>query len=235
MVNPDLWFANSTLRITLTIFILLITSCTQVAPTTTLEPIRVQYSFATQPWLANLANCAGQNVTMSELRAAGFQDPQSTDLDMRIGNPGNLTNPGYQIGADDLLVIVNPKKPVNELTADQVRGIFTGRIQTWEAINHTATPIQVWVFPNGEDVQQVFEQTILGGSPVTSLARFANSPGEMLKAVANDPNSIGIITRHLKTSDTTDVFTAVRSMPVLAITESEPQGALAQILACLQK
>jgi phosphate transport system substrate-binding protein len=154
---------------------------------------------------------------------------------MRIGLPARLITTAYQIGTDDLLVIINPQNHVNELTADQVRAIFTGRIQTWEAINGTDALIQVWVYSEGEDVQQVFEKSVLGGSPVTSLARLANSPEEMSQAVSNNPSAVGIITRRLKTGTTSDIFTAASSLPVLVFTRSEPQGPLAQILACLQK
>lgn len=128
MVSPDLRFTNSILRITLIVFILSVTSCTHAPPISTLKPIQVQYSFATQPWLANLNICASQNTVTSELRAIDFQDPKSTDLVIRFGYPNNLTTLGYQIGADDLLVIVNPQNPVSKLTAVQVRGIFTGQI-----------------------------------------------------------------------------------------------------------
>ncbi len=172
---------------------------------------------------------------ITELRAADFQDLQSADLVIRIGQPDNPTSYAYQIGTDDLLVIVNSRNPVNKLTADQVRGLFTGRIQNWKDVNGANAPIQAWVFPSDEDVQQVFEQAVLGGSPVTSAARLANSPDEMLQAIVKDVNAIGIITRRWNTGNALVVFTSAGSLPVIAGSLSKPQGTLAQILACLQK
>jgi hypothetical protein len=67
------------------------------------------------------------------------------------------------------------------------------------------------------------------------LARLANNPEEMSKAIAGDADSIGIITRRLKTENTSDVFTVASSLPILVITRPQPQGNLAQLLACLQK
>jgi hypothetical protein len=228
-------FGNSNTGITFAIIMFILTSCTQVSPTATPETIRVQYSFAAQPVLGNLNTCAGKNIVSTELRAAGFQDLQTADLVMRVGQPDNLTNTAYQIATDNLMVIVNTQNPVTELTIEQVRGIFTGRIQTWKSIKGTESQIQVWVFPATEDVQEIFEESILSGSPVTSLARLANSPGEMSQAIANDPNAVGLLTTHLKAANITDAYTAVSSLPVLAITQSSPQGVLAQILACMQK
>jgi hypothetical protein len=215
--------------------LILLVSCTSSTPSPTLVPITVQYTFAVTPWLNNLYKCAGDYHVSAELRAAGFQIIQSADMSMRLGQPENLTAPFYQVGTDDLLVIANNQNPLNHLTAGQVRSLFIGRIQTWKPINGDEARVQVWVFSPGEDVQQIFEQFILGDSPVTSLARLANSPEEMLQAVSSDKDAIGIITGHWNTENISVVFTAARSLPVLAITQAEARGIMAQILACMQK
>ncbi len=215
--------------------ILILVSCAPATPVKTPVLFTVQYTFATTPWLENLSTCAGNRVINAELRAEGFQDLASSELVMRIGQSSSLITPAYQIGKDDILVITNSHNPVNQLTLDQVRALFIGRFQTWKAINGNDTPVHVWVFPTGEDVQQIFGESVLGGSSVTSQARLANSPEEMSQAIAGDVDAIGIITRRLKTGNTSDVFTAASNLPVLVSTRSELQGDLAQILACLQK
>jgi hypothetical protein len=212
----------------------LLPSCNSATPTAAVEQLTVQYTAASVPWLAGLYDCAGTNVLTAEERAADLMDPQSVDLAIRIGQPDNLTSPAYQIGSEDLLVIVNRQNSINALTAEQVRGLFTGQIQNWQEVNGSSAQVQVWVFSSGEDVQQIFEQTVLGGSPVTSTARLATGPDEMSQAIANDVNAVGILTRHWKMGNVSDVYT-VATIPVLAITPGEPQGAIQGILACLQK
>ena len=212
----------------------LLPSCnspTQTAPT---EPITVQYSAAAVPWLTSLYDCAGTNVVSAEQRAADFQDLHTVDLAIRIGQPNILTTPAYQIGDEQLLVIVNPQNPENTLTAEQVRSLFTGQFLNWREVNGSNDPVQVWVYSPGEDVQQIFEQTLLGGSPVTSTARLATGPDEMVQAVANDVNAVGILTRHWEMENVADIF-SVATVPVLALTAGEPQGAVQELLACLQK
>jgi hypothetical protein len=227
--------AKSVFRFVLFGCLLLCTACASITPAASIVPLRVQYSFTTQPWLAKLNSCAGKTVLKIELRAVSFQDPKSADLVLRFGQTGNLTTLAYQIGTDDLLVIVNHQNPVGELSALQVRALFTGKIQTWNSIQGIDAPVRVWVYPQGEDVQQVFEHSFLASSPVTSLAKLANSPEEMSQAVSTDPDAIGIITRGWKTQVTTDVFTVAHTLPILAITNSELDSDLAQMLACLQK
>lgn len=212
----------------------LLPSCNSTTPTVPAEPITVQYTAAASPWLSGLYECAGAYVVTSEQRAAAFQVLQSVSLAIRIGQPINLTSPAYQIGSEDLQVIINPDNPIDSLTAEQVRDLFTGQVLNWQEINGSNAPVQVWVFSFGEDIQQIFTQTALGGSPVTSLARLAAGPDEMTKAIANDVNAVGILTRHLNTAIISAVHT-VASVPVLALTLTEPQGLVQELLACLQK
>ena len=212
----------------------LLPSCNSATPTVPLEPITVQYTTAAAPWLAGLYDCAGANVVTAEQRAADFLDPQSVNLAIRIGQPANLTSPAYQIGSEDILVILNPQNPINALTAEQVRGLFTGQVLNWQEVNGSNAPVQVWVFSSGEDVWQIFEQTALGGSPATSMARLAAGPDEMAQAIASDVNAVGILTRHWKAGNVSAVYN-VASVPVLALTPAKPQGAVQELLACLQK
>lgn len=217
----------------LTSSLLFLTSCSPATPTAAAEIITVQYTAAAAPWLVNLYDCAGENTILVEQRAADYFDP-NMKLAIRIGEPINLDSPAYQIGTEDILVIVNPLNPINRLDGDQVRDLFSGQIQNWKDINGTEAAAQVWVFTPSEDVQQIFEQIALRGAPITSLARLAAGPEEMAQAIVSDVNAIGILSRDWITANVASVFTAA-SVPVLAIPPAEPQGALAELLACLQK
>jgi hypothetical protein len=229
---PFLLLTSSFLLFTFSFFLL--TSCSSATPIAAPAPITVQYTAATTPWLTDLYACAGNNIVDADLRSADFLDPESVDMVMRVGQPPDLPSPAYQISTDDILVIVNRQNPINQLTPDQVRGLFTGQVLTWKDINSSDAPVQVWVFPSGEDIQQIFEQAALGGAPIASGARLANTPDEMSQAIANDVNTVGILTRHWKAGNVSDMFT-VTTVPVLAIPSSDPRGVVQQVVACLQK
>jgi phosphate transport system substrate-binding protein len=209
-------------------------SCTSATPAATAETVTVQYTAAATPWLANVVDCAGDMIISADLRSAEYMDLRNTELAIRIGQPADLTSPAYQIDTDDVLIIVNPQNPAAALSAEQVRGLFSGQIQNWQAVGGADAPVQVWTFAAREDIQQVFEQTALGGAPVTSLARLATGPEKMAQAIANNANAIGILSRRWKTGNVSEVYT-VATVPVLALTPSVPQGQIADILACLQK
>jgi hypothetical protein len=213
--------------------LILLAGCNPSTPATTPLPIVVQYSAVTAPWLAGIYDCAGANVVTAEQRAVEFQDPQSVDLTIRIGQPDNLDIPAYQIGSEEILVIVNPKNPVKSLTAEQVRRIFNGQTLSWQGVGGSNSQVQVWVYSSGEDIQQIFESMGMDGSPVTSNARLATSPDEMALAIANDVNAVGILTQSLMGNIVSDAF-MVATVPVLVLTKIAPQGAVQTLITCLQ-
>lgn len=214
--------------------LIVLAACGTSTPTSTLQPLTVQYSFAATAWLQTVYRCAGDTLIRADPRAADYQSFDASDMALRLGQPANPAYPTYQIGTEDILVVVNRQNPTGALTVDQVRGLFTGQILTWKSLTGSDTQVQVWVFPAGEDVEQLFEQAALGGTPVTSAARLANTPDEMSQAIAGDVNAIGLLPRHWKAGNLSDVFTAA-SVPVLAVFPSKPAGSLANLLACLQK
>jgi hypothetical protein len=50
----------------------------------------------------------------------------------------------------------------------------------------------------------------------------------------NDANTLGILPRHWKVGDDREVF-KIATVPVLALTNSEPRGLIKELIACLQK
>jgi hypothetical protein len=213
----------------LLVILLFITACAPPAPATTPGIVTAYATNGAQPWLARLYACgASQSVLVRR-----SDSPTDADLVLRVGEPASLSTPAFQIGSEDVLVVVNQARASQVLSVKQVSGLFTGQITDWRAISPSQTgQVQVWVFAQGEDVQQVFAQT-LGERPVVSGARLAASPAEMSQAIANDANAIGILTRQWKPANVADVFTAA-TIPVLAIAPAEPVGAVKDLLACLQ-
>lgn len=144
---------------------------------------------------------------------------------LRIGEPPALTRPAYQIDTEEILVVTHRESPVQNLTVEGARDLFAGRGDP---------SVQIWAYADGEDVQQAFDELVMGGEPVTSLARMATSAQEMSDALNAEKNAVGILPRHWKAGSVRDVFSA-GTVPVLAITRVEPEGALKQLVACLQK
>jgi len=211
--------------------LLLVTACSAAPtnqPTPTPTVVKVYATPATQAWQTNLFDCAAkQSVALT------LTEPGSADILLRMGEPHNLSMPAFQLGWDEVVVVVNKSHSFGHLQTEQAAELFTGEISNWSQVNPAETgAVQVWVFAAGDDAQQVFAKT-LAGKPVVSSARLAAGPEEMLQAIANDPHAVGILPRRWETGNVSDVYVAA-SAPVLAVTPSEPQGVIKDLLACLQ-
>jgi len=201
--------------------VLLAASCTPSAtPIPKAQIISVYATPATQPWIADIFACAPADTVIS---VTG--DPFEADVSLRLGEPDFLATPAFQIDTEEILVVTQRQSPVQNMSVEAVREVFAGQ----------GNPsVQVWVFASGEDVQRVFEQVMMEGRIVTSLARLATSPQHMSDTLNNQPNTVGILPRHWKAGDSRVVYT-IPDVPVLAIVNEEPQGEIQAIIACLQK
>jgi len=209
---------NSTLLFLLSSFLLF--SCSTSTPPSTPQLITVYSTSAAQPWLPELYACAEPSAVISRVDAA-----PGADIILRVGEPEFLASTAYQIDTEEILIVTHRQSPVQNLTIEEVRALFTGQGDP---------SMQVWVYASGEDVQEVFDQFVMAGRAVTPSARIAVNPQQMADTLVNESNAVGILPRHWKVGDAREVFT-VAEVPVLALTNSEPQGVITELIACLQK
>jgi hypothetical protein len=144
---------------------------------------------------------------------------------LRVGEPKPLSSFAYQIDTEDILIVTQRQSSIQNLTLDQAQALFAGQGDP---------SVQVWVYAYGEDVQQVFDSFVMQGGTVSSSAHIAINPQQMSDTLVNQANTVGILPRHWKVGDSRQVF-SVATVPVLAITPSEPQGVIKELIACLQK
>jgi phosphate transport system substrate-binding protein len=101
----------------------------------------------------------------------------------------------YPIAKYFVCVVTNPANPITNLTAAQVSQIFTGKVRSWSQVSgSTATgTIDVYSRTSVAGVLTTFQNTLLGGSKVSSVAEQQASEGLMQNAVEHDPNAIGFL------------------------------------------
>lgn len=198
----------------------LLSSCSTETPQTPLEVVSVYSSSSAAPWLNDLYACADEVAILSRV-----DDPADADIALRVGEPEFLASPAYQIGEEEILVVTHRQSPVQNMTLEEARALFAG----------LGDPsVQVWVYASGEDVQEVFDQFVMKGGGVSSSAMVAVSPQQMSDVLNNETNAVGILPRHWKVGDVREVY-SIANVPVLAILQSESQGAVNQLIGCLQK
>lgn len=171
------------------------------------------------PFLDDLYACADSASVTLNLTS------DSPDLSLRLGQLDGWAGSLFQVAAEDILIVASLQSPLPSLTRDQARTIFAGQGDP---------SVQVWGYASAEDTQGVFESAIMGGRSVTSFARLAVSPSHMLEALASDPNAVGLLPRRWMTDGLRELFLAA-TVPVLALTPSEPVGVVRELIACMQQ
>ncbi len=97
------------------------------------------------------------------------------------------------IALDGIAVIVNPQNPVNDLTLEQVRKIFTGEIRNWKEVGGEDAEIVVVIREEGSGTRKVFKELVLKGKDYASNALQKQSNGAVKETVANNKYAIGYI------------------------------------------
>ena len=205
-------------RFALLLAMLLLASCTSPAPEQT-EIVDVYATSAAGPWLSELYDCA--NAASIILNVT----PDSPDILLRVGEPRGPSSPAFQIDSEEILVVVHRVSPLQNLSLAQAQALFSGQGDP---------SLQIWVYAEGEDVQDIFEGAVMQSRNIVSSARVAATPQHMSDLLNAEIHAVGILPRHWKMGDTREVFSAGK-FPVLAITQSEPQGVIQPLIACLQK
>lgn len=98
-----------------------------------------------------------------------------------------------EIARDALAIIVHPSNPVVNLTAQQVRDIFTGRVQNWRDVGGNDAPVVIVTREAGSGTYGAFEELVMEGELPSSDALRQGSNGAVRQIIAGDPNAIGYI------------------------------------------
>jgi phosphate transport system substrate-binding protein len=102
------------------------------------------------------------------------------------------------IAMDGIVIIVNRRNPVNALSVEQVRAIFSGEIRDWSELGGPRRRITVITREDGSGTRASFEERIMYGDDEApaAFARDAlvqDSNGAVREIVAGDPGAIGYI------------------------------------------
>ena len=221
-------------------------AATPPAPVLTPQYWRVQYTPALA-WMAPAFNlCIASLSQQPGFALAVFERPASAlditqaDITLRWGAAADSSGALVELGSDDLVFVVNPQNPLQNLTGSQVRNIFSGANRAWSDFSKAnVNSIVVWSYPQGNEIRQFFEDAL---SPVDLLssAHLAPDPNAMRQAVAADPSAIGYLPGRWVDSSVRPLSIAGSPapslrQPILAATQATPHGAQKEWLLCLQR
>ncbi len=97
----------------------------------------------------------------------------------------------YKVALDGLSIYVSDSNPIKELTVEQVRLIFTGKIKNWKQLGGPDAPITVYSRENSSGTYEFFKEHVLQGQDFAARAQTMPGTASVLEAVAKDKNGIG--------------------------------------------
>ncbi len=175
----------------------------KVGGSTTVQPV----AQAAADYL--MKNASGLSITVtgggSGVGTSGAKDGtlnigmQSSDLKQADKDAGLIP---MSIGKDAIVVIVSKENPVESLTREQIKKIFSGEIKNWQDVGGNNAAIVIHTRESGSGTLDGFENLVMKKeAKIDAIAEPHNSNPLLKQAVAKDANAIGFISLgHLDTT-----------------------------------
>jgi len=148
------------------------------------------------------------------------------------------------IAMDGIAVIVHPSNPVNRLSRERIRDIYTGKISDWSELGGKRSKIIVISRDTSSGTFEAFEELALNREKVRPDALTAASNQAVAQIVAQTPGalgyiSLGYLSTKVKAVDVNEVKctkqniisgTYVLSRPLFMYTNGTPAGEVRKLI-----
>jgi len=134
----------------------------------------------------------------------GIREVAANNADMGGSCRYKIDSEGKERGAvlepvawDALVVIVHPDNPVENITFDQIRGVYLGKITNWKELGGNDAPIRLLARKGKiSGVGRALRKLVFADyNQEFKATEFVKSSGPLEKAVVKDVNAIAV-TRH---------------------------------------
>ena len=95
------------------------------------------------------------------------------------------------VAKDGLSVYLNDSNPLGELTMDQLKAIFTGKVTNWKDVGGPDAKIIPYSRENSSGTYVFFKEHVLGNADYTPRAQAMAGTAAVVNAVSKDGHSIG--------------------------------------------
>ena len=115
---------------------------------------------------------------------------------------GRLRSPDqeYVVGLDGLALVVHPDNPLQALSREQLRQVFSGRVRDWSQLGGRAGAITVVGLGSDSGGHELLSALLLDGGRQTPTTSMQADSRAVAAAVARDPRAIGYLPVAIETS-----------------------------------
>ncbi|MDQ0351599.1 phosphate transport system substrate-binding protein [Alkalibacillus filiformis] len=114
------------------------------------------------------------------------------DEELEEAENNNVDVHQFVVGQDGLAVYTNENNPIDELTVQQVKDIFTGEISDWSELGwDEGGEISVFSRQSNSGTYVYFNENIMDGEDWAAGAQFMSGSAALVEAISQDLNGIG--------------------------------------------
>ena len=102
-----------------------------------------------------------------------------------------------RIARDGIAIIVHPSNPVSDLSLQQARDIFSGKLTDWSEVGGAKKRIWIVTREAGSGTRSAFQELLMKKERVSDAALVQDSNGSVREILANFPAGIGYVSSGL--------------------------------------
>ncbi len=97
------------------------------------------------------------------------------------------------VAMDGIVIVVHPSNPLANLTIEQIRDIYTGRIKTWKELGGPDQPIVLISRDTNSGTYETFETLVMNKEKLSEKVEYVGSNGAIRQRVMSTESAIGYV------------------------------------------
>lgn len=134
------------------------------------------------------------------------------------------------IGKGKIYTIVHKDNPVTQLTKEQLKGIFTGKITSWKEVGGNDAPIIVVLSKINPATNAAYKKLALDDAPYTTDILDAGRFEDLRDKVASTPEAIGFGPATMLDKTAKTLETPEFSRPIILVTKGKPSPKVEKLI-----
>lgn len=135
-----------------------------------------------------VGSSAGIKDTLNGVAEIGMSSRDLKDEEINEGAEGTA------VAYDGIAVILNPANKVTNLTLNQLKQIYTGKVTNWKQVGGEDSPIVVVSREDGSGTRDAFQEIVgYKSSELIADATITDASGNLKTTVAQNKNAIGFV------------------------------------------
>lgn len=136
-----------------------------------------------------------------------------------------------EIGTNKTVVLLHPSNPVDNLTKEQMKGLFTGKISNWKDVGGKDAPVLVVWGKNSPGQNALFTKVTLDGEKIIADNLETTDYKGIKETVAANPEAIGIDPLGMVDASVKGIKPSPEAnSPILMITKGKPSAAVQKLV-----